>query len=292
MKGFIPQQRMYSTPRSVEAAIQKTGVEPRNLAGNMQVTPTTPRQTASRLPQSKLTTSRLNNYAVTSTAHTPSTATTASASASASSRVAFSPAQPRRQTSYTATQNSAAKPSGGYASSRPHMGSERGPERKPERVPERVPAGSPYRGARVTSIRGTEPVAMASSSSSSLQATQSYPSNLSTSMQAQTTGRHAGGGPSSRLTSSMVAALPSSGMGMGYTAPVEKRMEVDEIVQKLSAAMMEESELLKTRASTVKALLGVENEEEKRKMVGSILSYSEETIMKIQSVINEIKPFL
>lgn len=81
-------------------------------------------------------------------------------------------------------------------------------------------------------------------------------------------------------------------MDVGNTAPVEKKMEVNEIVQKLSAAMMAESELLKARASMVKALLEIENEEEKRKMVGNVLSYSEETIMKIQSVINEIKPFL
>ena len=69
-------------------------------------------------------------------------------------------------------------------------------------------------------------------------------------------------------------------------------MELDEIMRKLSAAMVDESELLKTRASTMKALLGVENEEERRKMVGTILSYSEETIMRMQSVINDIKRFL
>lgn len=100
MKPFTAQSRIYCTPKSLEVAMKKTGIEPRNISSSTQATPVVNRTPGRVTPQgsryqSQPVSSRLGarNYTVSAT----------------SNRNIVSPAQPRRQTGYLSSQSSARK---------------------------------------------------------------------------------------------------------------------------------------------------------------------------------------
>lgn len=100
MKPFTAQSRIYCTPKSLEVAMKKTGIEPRNISSSTQATPILNRTPGRVTPQgnryqSQPVSSRLGtrNYTVSTT----------------SNRAMMSPVQPRRQTGYLSSQSSARK---------------------------------------------------------------------------------------------------------------------------------------------------------------------------------------
>ena len=100
VKPFTAQSRIYCTPKSLEVAMKKTGIEPRNISSSTQATPIANRTPGRVTPQgsryqSQPVSSRLGvrNYTVSTT----------------SNRAMVSPVQPRRQTGYLSSQSSARK---------------------------------------------------------------------------------------------------------------------------------------------------------------------------------------
>lgn len=273
MKGFVPPSRTYYTPRSVEVASKKTGVEPRNLAGGAQSTPRTGRQTPSYMQSNKSVSSRLSGASSASTVTTPTP-----------SRWPASPAQPHRPQGYTSLQNSSSKPSGGHLPGRV------------AKEPDRVLVGS-YADFRSAAGRSTAttagkvgqyPPTMSSTTATTATTTTTTTTPSINRPQASNNMAMPGANPSSSMGINTLPATMNTREAGQYGMP-ERHVNIDELIQKMSELAMEESELLAKRVLSIKSIVEMSKESDKMMMIGTVISSTEEVIQRLQYAMNDIK---